>query len=89
MNNIEFPSLHEDKKARKLIDKIRRKREKRENPRMMRILKRIGTTPILAVCTNCAQEFRTPTDTITPVSEAQQILESRFRAHRCERSQQG
>jgi len=83
MNDIEFPSLHEDKKAEKLIKKLRSKREKRESPRMMRILKRIGTTPILAVCTNCAQEFRIPTGTMTPVSEAEKQLESQFFSHVC------
>ena len=70
-----------------------REREKRtaiarcENPAMpkrnLRVLKWIGTTPAIATCTLCNQEFRVPVDLLKRVAGAADYLKLQFARHQC------
>jgi hypothetical protein len=54
--------------------------EKRE----MRIVKFIGPTPFLAVCTQCNQQFRIAGTGVHTVESTTNILKSQFDAHKCQ-----
>jgi hypothetical protein len=49
--------------------------------RAIRIVKHIGATPCVAVCTYCNQQFKA--SDIRSLKEATASLQSQFDAHRC------
>jgi hypothetical protein len=51
--------------------------------RNLRVLKWIGTTPAVAVCTSCDREFKVPLDGLRRVADAQESLRLQFAEHRC------
>jgi hypothetical protein len=51
--------------------------------RNLRVLKWLGTTPAVAVCTFCNQEFKVPLAALKRVSDAQESLQRQFDQHKC------
>jgi hypothetical protein len=50
--------------------------------RAIRILKHIGATPCVAICTLCSEQFKA--SDIRSLKEATASLQSQFDAHKCE-----
>jgi hypothetical protein len=53
--------------------------------RQMQIVKYIGPSPYLAVCTFCNQQFKIPPDVTITAVEAEARLSSEFAQHKCKR----
>jgi hypothetical protein len=51
--------------------------------RNLRVLKWLGTTPAVAVCTLCNQEFKVPLSALKRVADAQENLTLQFADHEC------
>jgi len=51
--------------------------------RAVRIVKHIGATPCIAVCTFCSQQFKASTSDLRSVADATASLQSQFDAHKC------
>jgi hypothetical protein len=51
--------------------------------RNLRVLKWLGTTPAIAVCAACNQEFRVPVDVLKRVGGAVEHLKLQFAQHKC------
>jgi hypothetical protein len=49
----------------------------------LRVTKWLGTTPAVAVCTNCERVFKAPLESLKRTSEAQESLRKQFAEHRC------
>lgn len=49
----------------------------------LRVVKWLGTTPAVAVCTACNREFSVPVGSLSRVAEAQEYLRMQFAEHRC------
>jgi hypothetical protein len=52
--------------------------------RNLRVLKWLGTTPAIAVCTMCNREFRVSVEVLKRVGGAVESLKLQFAEHRCE-----
>jgi hypothetical protein len=52
--------------------------------RNLRVMKWIGSTPAIAVCTACNHEFKVPVTALKRVTEAQQSLTIQFANHECD-----
>jgi hypothetical protein len=52
--------------------------------RAIRIVKHIGSTPVVAACVACKQEFKAPTSSIRSVKEATEAIQKQFDAHKCQ-----
>jgi len=55
--------------------------------RNLRVLKWLGTTPAIAVCTLCNREFRVPVEVLKRVGGAVEELKLQFERHRCEQDE--
>jgi len=51
--------------------------------RQLRVIKWIGTTPALAVCTSCGRQFKIPLTAMARKLDAQENLKMQFDNHRC------
>jgi hypothetical protein len=51
--------------------------------RNLRVLKWLGTTPAIAVCTACNLEFRVPLEVLKRVGGAVENLKLQFAQHHC------
>jgi hypothetical protein len=51
--------------------------------RNLRVLKWIGTTPAVAVCTSCNREFKVTLEALRRVADAQESLRLQFAQHPC------
>jgi hypothetical protein len=51
--------------------------------RNLRVLKWLGTTPAIAVCTVCDREFRVPLEVLKRVGGAAEDLKLQFARHQC------
>jgi hypothetical protein len=51
--------------------------------RNLRVLKWLGTTPAIAVCTECNREFRVPIEVLKRVGGAAENLKLQFARHQC------
>ena len=51
--------------------------------RNLRVLKWIGTTPAIAICTLCDRQFTVPMAALKRVADAQQNLTAQFAEHDC------
>jgi hypothetical protein len=51
--------------------------------RNLRVLKWIGTTPAIAVCSSCNREFKVPLEALKRVADAQESLRLQFAQHVC------
>jgi len=51
--------------------------------RNLRVLKWIGTTPAVAVCTACDYEFKVSLESLKRVVDAQESLQRQFARHQC------
>lgn len=51
--------------------------------RNLRVLKWLGTTPAIAVCTECNREFRVPLEVLKRVGGAAENLKLQFAQHQC------
>jgi hypothetical protein len=52
--------------------------------RRLRVLKWLGTTPAIGVCSLCSREFRVPINDLRRTADAQASLQEQFERHRCE-----
>jgi len=57
--------------------------------RNLRVLKWLGTTPAIAVCTLCNREFRVPLDVLKRVGGAVEDLKLQFERHVCKEGEAG
>jgi hypothetical protein len=55
--------------------------------RNLRVLKWLGTTPAIAVCTACDREFRVPLDILKRVGGAAEHLKLQFSQHQCKKNE--
>jgi hypothetical protein len=53
--------------------------------RNLRVLKWLGTTPAIAVCTACDREFRVPLNILKRVGGAVESLKLQFAQHQCKK----
>jgi hypothetical protein len=51
--------------------------------RNLRVLKWLGATPAIAVCTVCDREFRVPLEVLKRVGGAAENLKLQFARHQC------
>jgi hypothetical protein len=51
--------------------------------RTVRIVKHIGSVPVVAECTACREQFTAPTNTLRSVKEATENLQGQFDRHEC------
>jgi hypothetical protein len=51
--------------------------------RNLRVVKWLGTTPAVAVCTFCDRQFTVPLTLLSRVADAQESLRVQFAEHRC------
>ena len=51
--------------------------------RNLRVVKWLGTTPAVAVCTLCDRQFTVPLTLLSRVADAQESLRVQFAEHRC------
>ncbi len=55
----------------------------------LRVLKWLGTTPAIAVCSVCNREFRVPLDILKRVGGAVENLKLQFAQHQCREVESG
>ena len=55
--------------------------------RNLRVLKWLGTTPAIAVCTACNREFKVPLELLKRVAGATEDLKVQFARHRCKQDE--
>lgn len=55
--------------------------------RHLRVLKWLGTTPAVAVCSVCNREFRVPLQVLKRVGGAVEDLKIQFSQHQCQPSE--
>jgi len=55
--------------------------------RNLRVLKWLGTTPAIAVCTACNREFKVPLDVLKRVGGAAEHLKLQFARHQCKQDE--
>jgi hypothetical protein len=55
--------------------------------RHLRVLKWLGTTPAIAVCSSCNREFRVPVDVLKRVGGAVESLRLQFAQHQCKQDE--
>ena len=53
--------------------------------RNLRVVKWIGTIPVIGVCTVCDRSFTVPLPAIKRVADAQESLRVQFTEHNCKR----
>jgi len=51
--------------------------------RHLRVIKWIGTTPAVAVCTSCERQFKIPLTAMARTLDAQENLKMQFDNHTC------
>jgi hypothetical protein len=51
--------------------------------RNLRVMKWLGTTPAIAVCTDCNKEFRVPLELLKRVAGSHEYLKREFSRHQC------
>ncbi len=52
--------------------------------RRLRVVKWLGTTPAIGVCTHCSREFKVPVGALRRTADAQASLQEQFDRHECE-----
>jgi hypothetical protein len=52
--------------------------------RNLRVLKWIGTVPVIATCSMCKQEFRVSASDLKKLAAAQESLQRQFAEHLCD-----
>lgn len=52
--------------------------------RRIKVVKWLGTTPALAVCTLCSREFKAPLNALKRTPDAQASLQEQFDKHKCQ-----
>jgi hypothetical protein len=57
--------------------------------RILRVEKWLGSVPAVAVCTQCARNFKVPLALLKRTSEAQESLRKQFAEHTCPREVEG
>jgi hypothetical protein len=55
--------------------------------RHLRVLKWLGTTPAIAVCSSCNREFRVPLEVLKRVGGAVENLKLQFAQHQCQQNE--
>jgi hypothetical protein len=51
--------------------------------RVLRVIKWLGTIPVVAVCSLCHRQFRVPLNSMKQVGDAQESLRVQFAEHKC------
>jgi hypothetical protein len=55
-----------------------------QSVRNLRVTQWLGMTPVIAVCTQCKQQFRAPLAHIKSTLDAQNYLGKQFESHVCD-----
>jgi hypothetical protein len=53
--------------------------------RRLRVVKWLSTTPAIAVCEFCSQQFKVPLSALTKTADAQKNIQEQFDRHKCRR----
>jgi hypothetical protein len=53
--------------------------------RSLRIVKYLGRTPVVAVCTVCGKTFEVPLGALGSIKDAEASLRQQFYEHKCDR----
>lgn len=56
--------------------------------RNLRVLKWLGTVPVVGICTDCERQFKVPMDAMKRVADAQESLRKQFVEHICKQLDQ-
>ena len=51
--------------------------------RILRVIKWLRQTPVIAVCESCGQQFKAPVTTLSKTKDAQINLQQQFDLHKC------
>jgi len=51
--------------------------------RIVRVIKWLRQTPVIAVCEACGQQFTAPTTALAKTKDAQTSLQQQFDLHKC------
>ena len=52
--------------------------------RILRVIKWLGQTPVMAVCESCGRQFKAPMSALAKTKDAQTSLQQQFDLHKCE-----
>jgi len=53
--------------------------------RALRLVKQLGRTPAVAVCTVCGMTFEAPLGALVSIKDAEANLQQQFYGHKCDR----
>jgi len=51
--------------------------------RILRVIKWLRQTPVMAVCESCGRQFKAPMTALTKTKDAQTSLQQQFDLHKC------
>jgi hypothetical protein len=51
--------------------------------RILRVIKWLKQTPVIAVCESCGHQFKAPTTALARTKDAQASLQQQFDLHKC------
>jgi hypothetical protein len=51
--------------------------------RILRVIKWLKQTPVIAVCESCGRQFKAPTTILAKAKDAQTSLQQQFDLHNC------
>ena len=51
--------------------------------RILRVIKWLQQTPVIAVCESCGRQFKAPMTALAKTSDAQVSLQQQFDLHKC------
>lgn len=51
--------------------------------RILRVIKWLSQTPVIAVCESCGRQFKAPTTALAKTKDAQTSLQQQFDLHKC------
>ena len=51
--------------------------------RILRVIKWLRQTPVMAVCESCGHQFKAPMTALTKTKDAQINLQQQFDSHKC------
>ena len=78
----ERPQTHEEHEVQTIVDRIE-KSASALSKRELRIVKRIGPAPCIAVCTSCNRQFTVMDTVVRTVEGAEASLQEQFDGHKC------
>jgi hypothetical protein len=65
------------------IQQLRNRDSMPKSVRNLRVVKWVGTTPSIAVCSSCSRQFKVPLTRLAKKQDAEETLQMLFEAHSC------